>query len=968
MKRKIPFALATALTLPALAAILPFTENFNSGQGDFTVEDTNDDGVKIKILSTYGYGYTDGMQYVSSANNNADDWLFTPMFNLKKGYIYKLTYQYKVVSSNSTHKIEWKAGASASSADMNIQVAPAKEVTYSGNWEKETVSFSVAEDGEYSLGLHLLSDAGQGTIYLDNIEIADGLNPAAPTAPVVATPAFSVEDNKLKASFEIDIPTTDNSGNLLDSAAEIEIVATYDGNDNVGSVSGLPGTKVVFIDEDAPAARTSYYFRALLGEDESAKTETISNPPLGTPKQVENFSASLEGNEFTLTWDAVTEAVNENDLLIPSAVTYLVKCNGVTVADNISATSTTYTYPLPEEGQEPALFTIVALASGRQSAVFTANAYMVGNPYSGEFKESFAGRTFSNKTWVIENNKGWSASIGNSYNPVVNPQDNDGGCLEFAFNGTQKIWSPVLDLSSLENPKLKFYAYIYPSSYYASTVQPGVVVNGEEIALGNPISLTVGTEGWTEFLLDIPAEAQEGTCQLMFTGTGESSYSGKFFIDNLSVQSYLDHNLAVSVSAPVKSLEIGQEVIFPVTIENKGMNVETDYTIALFANGEKAAEVAGTDVQSMENTKAELSFKVLPKYAGEDVEFSVVATLDNDGDDSDNEATVTIPVNENTFERAGALNAVLDPNTTSVALSWESPVVSTETTYTETTESFEDWEAGTMEAQNGWIFIDADGVDEKGINNINSNEKRAAMISESFQGVYSWEYSFSAFDGSKFLAISPSVSYGGEIDNWVISPEVKGGTTVTFQTVVMDAYNGSEAISVLWSKGGTAPEDFTEIDEVYSQIGDWKEKSFDLPAKAKRFAIRVSGTHYKAIAFDSFTFTAAASPAVHTGFNVYRDHELMATYPANTLAHIDQSPVSGKEHTYHVTALYDKGESHYSEPATVTIDYMSGIESVDTDDPDCEFYTLQGVRLLRPATGDIVIVRKADRCFKAIAK
>lgn len=966
MKRKLPLAITAALTLPALAAVLPFTEAFESGLGEFTVEDTNNDGVTVKTASYSGVNYSSCIQYPGSADNAADDWLFTPAFNLKKGYVYTLTYQYKVSSSNTTHKVEWKAGTTASSAGMSLAIDSEKDFTYNFNsWEKESITFTVPEDGEYYLGMHLLSEAAQGIIYFDNIEISDGLNVLAPMSPEVADAKFSIKDDVLNTSFDITLPTQTNGGETIDPDTEIEVIVGREEDENIGSVKGMPGEIVTFTDSDAPLTWTTYRFHCVVGDAESPKVEVDAIPRFGNPKAVENFSIEQNGNEFTLSWDAVTEAVNASDLFNPAQVKYLVKCNGETVADNTSELTATYTCPMPEDGQEPVSFTILAISSGLQSGVVTSDSYMVGDPYTGEFKESFAGRAFSNKTWVIENNKGWSISTGSSFSPSVNPQDSDGGCLEFALNGTAKIWSPVLNLSTLQNPKVKFYAYLYPSSYYETTIQPGFMVNGEEIVVGEPISLKSGTEGWTEFIIDVPAEAQENNCQLMFTGTGTYAYSGKFYIDNISIVSYLDHNLAVEVSSPVKSLEIGQEVTFPITIENKGANAENDYTLTLFADGEKVDEAQGPEVEPMGNASAELSFKALPKYAGQEIEFTIALTLNGDGDEEDNEAELSIPVNSNDLERVQSVNATLATDASKVTLEWTAPEVSTEPTYAEVTESFEDWESWSIEGANGWLFVDVDEAEQKGINDHHAKEKYSAMIAENFS---TYSDNLTSYDGIKSIVIGVNYNYGGNVDNWVISPEVKGGTTVSFQTKVLSSYTATEGFSVLWSEGGTSAEDFKELEEFYSLNGSWVEKSFELPAKATRFAIRMSDSHYYPIAFDAFTFTATSSPAVHTGFNVYRDHELLAAYPAETLTHVDNEPVLGNEHVYHVTALYDKGESHYSEPMNVKVELETGIGEIEVSAEDAEFFTLQGLRIERPAAGEIVIVRKGDKTFKAVVR
>lgn len=110
-------------------------------------------------------------------------------------------------------------------------------------------------------------------------------------------------------------------------------------------------------------------------------------------------------------------------------------------------------------------------------------------------------------------------------------------------------------------------------------------------------------------------------------------------------------------------------------------------------------------------------------------------------------------------------------------------------------------------------------------------------------------------------------------------------------------------------------------------------------------------------------------PAVHTGYNVYRNHELIATLPAETAAHSDTEATDGVENTYHVTALYDKGESAYSEPAKGTKGSNVGVDAIGDDtNVETEYYSLQGVRIASPAKGDVVIVRKGGKSYKTVIR
>lgn len=263
-----------------------------------------------------------------------------------------------------------------------------------------------------------------------------------------------------------------------------------------------------------------------------------------------------------------------------------------------------------------------------------------------------------------------------------------------------------------------------------------------------------------------------------------------------------------------------------------------------------------------------------------------------------------------------------------------------------------------MNPEGDWIFVDADGIAQKGVNGVNTAKKFAAMVAENFTAKNSWEMSLECADGSKCLAITPANSYSGKIDNWIISPQVKGGTEVTFQALLFYAYTGTASIQILTSEGGTAPEDFEEWETRSIPSKTWSEISFELPENAQRFAIRVTAiSSGDGIMFDAFRFTGMTVPPVHTGYNLYRDHMLLATLPAEATEHLDTEASTTMTHVYHVTALYDKGESHYSNEARGGKTNGTGIDSV-TDGVRVTAAT--GEILIEGANGENVVVCEAD--------
>ena len=81
---------------------------------------------------------------------------------------------------------------------------------------------------------------------------------------------------------------------------------------------------------------------------------------------------------------------------------------------------------------------------------------------------------------------------------------------------------------------------------------------------------------------------------------------------------------------------------------------------------------------------------------------------------------------------------------------------------------------------------------------------------------------------------------------------------------------------------------------------------------------------------DDFTFARAGGESTlhHVGYNVYRDGDKVNDEPLDTPSFVDKNR-DADEYLYHVTAVYDRGESEPSKP--VTVKRGSEVEEVGTD-------------------------------------
>ena len=107
----------------------------------------------------------------------------------------------------------------------------------------------------------------------------------------------------------------------------------------------------------------------------------------------------------------------------------------------------------------------------------------------------------------------------------------------------------------------------------------------------------------------------------------------------------------------------------------------------------------------------------------------------------------------------------------------------------------------------------------------------------------------------------------------------------------------------------------------------YNKYSFELPDNAKYVAIHCISSGKIGLLIDDIEFIAANMPdetLVLNGYNLYRNGELYKQLPA-TEGYTDTEIEKGNIYTYNVTAVFDKGESPYSN--TVTVDRsQSGID------------------------------------------
>ena len=108
----------------------------------------------------------------------------------------------------------------------------------------------------------------------------------------------------------------------------------------------------------------------------------------------------------------------------------------------------------------------------------------------------------------------------------------------------------------------------------------------------------------------------------------------------------------------------------------------------------------------------------------------------------------------------------------------------------------------------------------------------------------------------------------------------------------------------------------------------WTQYTADLPANTRHFALQCCSQEGFVTMIDDIAFTVEAKTV--TGYNVYRNGQLIASLPATTTTYTDALSPDAQQPSpllYTVTAVYEQGESRLSEPFTIGTDGIGQIEN-----------------------------------------
>ncbi len=929
------------------AVTAPYSENFQTEDGfkPYTVIDSNRDGKLWAYTSELGGQAT----FTGSDYNASDDWLITPAVVMKAGELYKFGFTIKTYRPE-TFRVAF--GAAATAEGLTTELLPA--TTVNGNYMSEyfyyTLTTSVKEDGLYYFGIQVLTDANGTTLYADDITI-DVIPSTAPAQPENFTVTPGAQ-GALSATLNFNAPTKCINGNTLSGIKELNI---YRNKNLIHTYTEVtPGQAFTYEDSGMQNDKYEYTVAATNDVAQGAEASITKFIGMDKPGSIRNLKVVEDLDKpgyINISWDAPSEVGQNGGYVDVNRLEYylLEPINGdLSLGRETSCTD----WQDVSDGQIAAGYTIYAVGAGGsgKDARVTASQ-TIGPALDLPMIESFAGVTLKSGPWLPETISGnlndamWEVSDAGHW--TAGTQDNDGGAMLFSgkIGCAKNIRTPKVDISKAANPSLTFHLY---STGKADKVVVGVSKEYGEFRSVLTITLNEAETGWHRYEVPLKEFADSRFIQIGFAGHILASATETIALDNVMIRDIVAKDIEAGTLSGPREVAAGSEAAFTLDLRNIGVEkiAGSEYKVELYRNGKLAATFDGVDIAA-DLGRATIDMTDTPTVAdAENTVYHAVVNFAADADTKNNTSTrcpiyIKMPLYPAIADLEGRVNAA----ESKVSLTWSEPDVASMPA-TPTTDNVESYKDFAIDNIGNWRTIDADG--EKtvriSIDGLLMYEYEHAGEAIAFQvmnpeeaGIYL--NAFTPRSGKKvFFALACAApdaqTPAKQNDDWLISPELNGAAqTVSFYA--KGAQGISETFEVRYSTTTPDTDAFMQHDAATFNTPQgntqWLAYNVELPEGAKYFAIRYISNAKVALLVDDITYTPMGAPVediVLMGYNIYRDGTKLNAEPLGDSAYDDPFKSNDGKPTYNVTAVYDKGESVFSNDCT--IDIASGIDGVES--------------------------------------
>lgn len=932
---------------------IPYLETFDNITNfyGYTTIDANSDGSEEGNVWMFYPNYREAVWWLNYATNGkADDWMITPTMELKNNMVYRLAFDTHGYSSgSSTCRFQIYTGNAATVAGMTELIFDESFTAPKQNSPRRFNALFNPPSGHNRIGFHATND-GNDHVALDNIRVIEYGPVSIPQAPVA-----TAEKENGNVKFTVTLPTQAVDGTPLGS---LQTVWVYRENNATAAKldNPRPGSTVTLTDTEPSYGVNNYIVVAENAAGEGLETAVSINLIPVAPNMVSDVRTKGDGSEITLEWDHLLFGVDGSKLR-PQDITFNVYrqenyLNKIASGlKEMKFTDTTADLLLGGALQKQITYYIEAQTDGGTSQRVEANE-VVGRTLELPYTEKCDGNGYN---WF-----GSQRLTNSGYSPLCKEGASDTHFMMF-YNNQGTITSPRLNFTGLVNPRMSLWIYHTDDTKYnrtsigfrmETTDKDGYTVSST--VLPEKFTTAQGT-GWVKHEVDLSAYANCARASIVIICNSAGGYIHMDDFEFTGDRPAKDLRV-LSLNGP-KRAYTGRTNIYTATVDNNGTSESKNFKIEFKADDEI---IESRTASLASGANSEYTFEYTPDITHPEIErYLSIAVTPADGVDNspaNNEARMKVEHYAPDVPYIHTLKGEWDLD--GVELSWNDA-----TAYPHNisiTDDIESYSNFIVENIGNWKLYDGDGAPT--LNGIANS-----------YGTYTWSncgtpQSWIVFNpknaGVETLATPYSgtrclvsfVSGAGQNDDWLISPMLLGGEqTISFYARAMHPSYTQERLEVYASTAGNDIEDFTEMLSRYTVNSSvWRQYNVKLPAGTRYFALRCTSANQFALMLDNICYVPAQSPVDLYGFNVYRDGVRIATeHGENSFR--DESGDLHRHYDYNVTAVYDSGESIYSNTVRAGRTALA-----DATASGIEINAVDGAVEVSGANGDIITVCTVD--------
>lgn len=816
-------------------------------------------------------------------NQKGNDWLITPMINFPSAdVLYYLSFAYKDAQTYyGSENLDVYIGKRPTPEAMTTNIYSHKDFSASVTQFIETY-IAVPEAGDWFVGFHCTStgnDAGGMRLSDFSIEALSNSPSSVPADPAKVE-ITAGEKGALYADLAVTLPTLDMIGNPL--PADKQIAANVTCGDLKGIGRGLPGETVNVRCNVAKAGNATFLLTLSNESGDGLTRRHIKYVGLDRPLAPGNIvgHAAADNRSIRVTWEAPGNTGRNGGYVDVDDLTYnFYNVEGIAFYEQGKTRGLEYTFTPPVKAAQER-YVIGPVAANAMGESYSSNflSETLGTPYAVPVFEEFGnndmsyGPVYYSSAGVYANSVWDSAATIEGFGTGAK-RDCDNGCLFVYSTGRGKQSGElVLPKVSTLGSKNATFTLRYLDWKYTPVFSVYARPYGEETArlIGTctPVRPAIGNWYDQEFML--PQEMNNCPWIQFFIRAELTSETEEFgFIDSYTVGQDVDTDLKLQYVSGSVSTYVGESYTYDIQVLNSGKLKVNRGNVTLRVM-DKDGNVLDRQEYPVGATASQRTYEThytLWVGAGYDQlsPLTIEAVVECDGDEVEANNTYSIPVK---VDRSVApvvedLTARWNDDRSAAQLSWSVPDLS----YGgndgfemlkpfQQTEDMGLWRNVNMDkGARVWALYDGNkvytwpGFDDPQAWTV-INAKELGIQNDARMGGHSGDQYVMA-RGNQYNENDDSTIV--QSADWLISPEVKGGTDVSFW---LCAYSSDydEYVEIWYSEtDDTLGDEMIKLGETsdtyrpcgsfkylrtFSKSGEeaWEQVTFTLPEKAKYFA------------------------------------------------------------------------------------------------------------------------------------